>query len=383
MFQDYDPPTRRWSPGILLMAIVLSGLLGGLVGGLIVRSRSSEPLLPTPETAEQVSQVDRASDIISVDVTTGVTDAVERVAPTVVTVISTMTPQRSFFGGVTQSTSSGSGAMISVDGYIITNNHVVEDAESIEVILADGTTLPAKLVGVDIYADLAVLQTDGALPAEIEWGNSDALNAGEAVIAIGSPLGSFMNTVTVGVVSATGRSIETSLGYLMEDLIQTDAAINSGNSGGPLVNLAGQMIGINTLVVRNSGGTGAIAEGLGFAIPSNSARAIAEQIIDKGYVSRPYLGIRWQWINPQTARRYGLPVEYGVYLSEIGVDSPAAQSGLRRGDILVSINGEPIDEEHPYINALFKHQPGEKVTLGVVRGRESLEVDVVLGGVEP
>ena len=251
------------------------------------------------------------------------------------------------------------------------------------MILADGTTLPAALVGVDNYADLAVLKTDEALPAEIEWGNSDALNAGEAVIAIGSPLGSFMNTVTVGVVSATGRSIETNLGYLMEDLIQTDAAINSGNSGGPLINLAGQMIGINTLVVRNSGGTGAIAEGLGFAIPSNSARAIAEQIIAQGYVSRPYLGIRWQWINPQLAKRYGLPVEYGVYLSEIGVDSPAAQSGLRRGDIIISIEGQPLDSDHPYINTLFKHQPGDEVTLGVVRGRGTLEVEVVLGGLEP
>ncbi len=383
MYQNYDPPRRRWSSGIVLMAVIISGIIGGLVGGLIVRSRPPEPLLSTPETTEQVLQPDRESYGISVDVTTGVTDAVSRVAPTVVTVISTLPPQRSFFGGVTQSTSSGSGAMISVDGYIITNNHVVEDAESIEVILADGTTLPATLVGVDIYADLAVLKTEETLPAEIEWGNSDALNAGEAVIAIGSPLGSFMNTVTVGVVSATGRSIETSLGYLMEDLIQTDAAINSGNSGGPLVNLAGQMIGINTLVVRNSGGTGAVAEGLGFAIPSNSARAIAEQIIANGYVSRPYLGIRWQWINPQTANRYGLSVEYGVYLSEIGTDSPAAQSGLRRGDIIVSVDGQILDEDHPYINTLFKHQPGENVTLGIVRGRETLEVVVILGGVEP
>jgi serine protease Do len=383
MYQNYQPSNRRWSSGLLLIAVIVSGIFGGLVGGLIVRARPAEPLPPTSEIGEQVSQLESDPYNISVDVTTGVTDAVARVAPTVVTVINTLPPQRSFFGGVTQRTSSGSGAMISADGYIITNNHVVEDAESIEVILADGTTLPATLVGVDKYADLAVVKTDGALPAEIEWGNSDALNAGEAVIAIGSPLGSFMNTVTVGVVSATGRSIETSHGYLMEDLIQTDAAINSGNSGGPLVNLAGQIIGINTLVVRNSGGTGAIAEGLGFAIPSNSARAIAEQIIAKGYVSRPYLGIRWQWINPQTASRYDLPVTYGVYLSEIGVDSPAADSGLRLGDIIVSIDGQPLDEDHPYINTLFKHQPGENVTLGVVRGEETLEVEVILGGVEP
>jgi 2-alkenal reductase len=283
---------------------------------------------------------------------------------------------------VIERSGSGSGAIISYDGYIVTNNHVVEGAERLEVILADGTVLPANLVGVDPYADLAVIHAEGEMPAIITWGNSNVLDSGETVIAIGSPLGSFMNTVTVGVVSATGRSIETSSGFLMEDLIQTDAAINTGNSGGPLVNLAGQIVGINTLIIRGSGTGGAIAEGLGFAIPSDSAQAVADQLIEKGFVSRPYLGVRWQWITPGIASRYRLPVDYGVYLSEVIPDGPADESGLRRGDILVSMDDQEFDPEHPYINQLIKRQPGDRVVLGVVRNGDQFEVEVTLGGSE-
>ncbi len=313
------------------------------------------------------------------EITTAITEIVARVEPAVVTVISHLPPQVTLFGGVVERTSSGSGAIITYDGYIVTNNHVVEGAEGLEVILADGTVLPAELVGVDLYADLAILHAEGEMPAIIMWGNSDTLISGETVIAIGSPLGSFMNTVTVGVISATGRSIETKQGYLMEDLIQTDAAINSGNSGGPLVNLAGQMIGINTLIVRGGQG-GAIAEGLGFAIPSSAAQAVADQLIEKGFVSRPYLGVRWQWVTPGIASRYRLPLEYGVYLSEVIPNGPADESGLLRGDILISIDGQEFDPEPPYINQIIKHQPGDRVVLGVLRSGDQFEVDVTLGG---
>jgi len=172
------------------------------------------------------------------------------------------------------------------------------------------------------------------------------LNPGEMVIAIGSPLGDFKNTVTVGVVSATGRSIDTGQGYQIEGLIQTDAAINQGNSGGPLVNLASEVIGINTLIVRGSG-IGAIAEGLGFAIPANTARAVAEQIMQKGYFSRPYMGIRWQSITPNIAAAYNLPVQWGVYVTEVTTGSPASKADLQPGDIITRIGDTPSTKRTP------------------------------------
>ena len=171
----------------------------------------------------------------------------------------------------------------------------------LSVILADGTSLPADLTGTDQFADLAVLKVSGKMPAVAALGNSDQLKPGETVIAIGSPLGSFRNTVTVGVVSATGRSMDTGNGYQMENMIQTDAAINQGNSGGPLVDLAGEVIGINTMIVRGNGYSSAVAEGLGFSIPANTARTVADQIIQKGYFARPDLGIQSVDVVPSIA----------------------------------------------------------------------------------
>ena len=167
-------------------------------------------------------------------------------------------------------------------------------------------------------------------------------------------------------------------GYLIEDLIQTDAAINQGNSGGPLVNLVGNVIGINTLIVRDSQ-SGTIAEGLGFAVPANSARAVAEQIIEKGFFARPYLGIRWQLVTPDVAEAYDLPVAWGIYVSAIAEGSPAEQAGIQVDDILVQIGDVPIDENHSYLNALFKHKPGEQVTLKVVRSSQELSITAILG----
>lgn len=182
----------------------------------------------------------------------------------------------------------------------------------------------------------------------------------------------------MGVISATGRSIDTGEGYQIEDLIQTDAAINQGNSGGPLVNLSGEVIGINTLVVRSSE-SGTVAEGLGFAIPSNTASAVAGQIIETGRFSRPYLGIQWQAIYPNLAQMYRLPVQWGVYVTEVARGGPADQAGLQAGDIITHIGEVELDETHSYINALFKSQPGETVTIGLVRNGEAFQVQVVLG----
>jgi 2-alkenal reductase len=283
-----------------------------------------------------------------------------------------------FFGPTGDQTVSGTGFFITGDGYIVTNNHVIEGAREVTIILSDGTQQTALLVGSDQFSDIAVLKTDGSVPAVAVLGNSERLDPGESVIAIGSPLGDFKNTVTVGVVSATGRSIDTGEGYSIENLIQTDAAINQGNSGGPLVNLAGEVIGVNTLNVRQASG-GTVAEGLGFAIPANIAQAIARQIIEKGYFARPYMGISYQPINPNIAARYGLPAQWGVYVTNVESGSPASFGGLQEGDIITSVGDVALDETHTYVNALFSYKPGDTIPIVVMRNGQGTQLQVTLG----
>lgn len=368
---------------ILFIIFLLAGLIGALVGGLAVYlavwSGDSQAVsnFAQPVEAAVAEAEPSAIAIEAWDISTAITDTVDRVGPSVVTVVNTRRSDQSLFGSV-EAVGSGSGAIISGDGYIVTNNHVVEGADELSVILADGSELPAELVGVDSFADLAVIKVEGDMPAVIEFGNSDLIKPGETAIAIGSPLGDFKNSVTVGVVSAVDREIDTSTYYQMEGLIQTDAAINSGNSGGPLVNLAGQIIGINTLVIRGEMGAPS-AQGLGFSIPSNVARAVVEQIIEDGYVSRPALGITWGWVTPGIARRNRLPVEYGAFITDVGEDTPAEAAGLLPGDIILKIDDNVLDDEHPFINALFEYSPGDIVELLVLREGEQISVEVTLG----
>ena len=173
--------------------------------------------------------------------------------------------------------------------------------------------------------------------------------------------------------------VDTGRGYQLEDLIQTDAAIYQGNSGGPLVNLSGQVIGLNTLIVRGGGFGSALAEGLGFAVASNTVRAVSDQIVQNGYVARPYLGIRWESINPRIAWVYDLPVDWGIYVTRVATASAAALAGIQPGDIIVALGETPLDEEHPFINALLAYQPGDTLTASVIRGLEVHSIDLVLG----
>ncbi len=370
---------------ILLVVVVAGGsaLTGAVAGGIAVyravdKNQSANPIqsiLPASNTSLDPTQT---LTLNSTDVETAITQSVEKVGPAVVTIVGTIPGQMTFFGQTGDATVSGSGVFISDKGYILTNNHVVEGTKEVHIILADGTQEKAVLVGTDIYSDLAVLKTDATAPAVATLGNSDLLNPGESVIAIGSPLGNFKNTVTVGVVSATGRSIDTGNGYQIEDLIQTDAAINHGNSGGPLMNLAGEVIGINTLVVRNTN-SGDVAEGLGFAVPVNTARAVAEQIIQKGYFSRPFMGIRFQQVTPNIAAAYNLPVQWGVYVTEVSQGSPASAAGLQQGDIIFKIGDVTLDETHSYINTLFTFKPGDQINLGVMRDGKQVDLTITLG----
>ena len=369
---------------VLFILVIAGGsaLAGAAAGGFAVfravQQRSSLPapiqeILPASNTNPNQTLV-----LNNTDVETAITQSVQKVAPTVVTVVGTIPGQMTFFGMTGDQTVSGSGFFISDQGYILTNNHVVEGTKEVKIILSDGSEQTASIVGTDIYSDIAVLKTDGNVPAIAGLGNSDVLDPGESVIAIGSPLGNFKNTVTVGVVSATGRSLDTGNGYQIEDLIQTDAAINHGNSGGPLVNLAGEVIGINTLVVRNTNG-GDVAEGLGFAIPVNTAQAIAQQIIQQGYFARPYIGISFQPINPNIAARYNLSAQWGVYITKVADGSPASTAGFQQGDIITQVGKVTLDETHSYVNALFAFNPGDQINLTVMRNGKDVQVQITLG----
>ena len=369
----------------ILMVLLFGGaaaFAGALAGGVTVyravQQRSNLPasvqqFLPANNTNPNQTLV-----LNNTDIETAITQSVQRVGPAVVTVVGTIPGQNTIFGPTGDATVSGSGVFITDQGYILTNNHVVEGTKQVSIVLSDGTEQSATIVGTDPYSDIAVLKTDGKVPAVATLGNSDALDPGESVIAIGSPLGNFKNTVTVGVVSATGRSIDTGNGYQIEDLIQTDAAINHGNSGGPLVNLAGEVIGINTLIVRNTN-SGDVAEGLGFAIPANTAQAIAQQIIQLGYFSRPYIGINYQPIDPSIAARYNLPVQWGVYITDVAANSPASDAGLQQGDIITKFGDIALDETHAYVNTLFTFKPGDQITLNVMRNGKNTQLQITLG----
>ncbi len=392
------PKNNRPSWAVCILIALIAAVLGGTAGAWLITNRSGsrqEENTTAPEIIELQQQVtdmqaslselenrpaESKTEIIEVDVSGQVTKVVEEISPAVVTITAVIPGTMTWWGPTSDSTSMGSGVIVSEDGYILTNNHVISDGREYYVELADGTVTQAKLVNADTFSDLAILKIEGTMPAVARMGNSDTLKAGETVIAIGSPLGNFKNTVTVGVISGTGRYLDSSNGYQMENLIQTDAAINQGNSGGPLVNLAGEVIGINVMIVRGSSSSSATAEGLGFAIPSNTAKLISQQIIENGAFSRPVLGIRWAEITARMARAYRLPTEYGVYVMEVSPNGPAGLAGIKVDDIIVRIGDYTIEENGSFYNCLFKYSPGDTVEIEVYRGTETRTFSVTLAG---
>jgi 2-alkenal reductase len=264
--------------------------------------------------------------------------------------------------------------IISRDGYIITNNHVVEEAQSLSVIFPDTSVHDATLIGRDPLSDIAIVQVYDPVPAVATVGDSKLLHPGEQIIAIGNPLGNFRNTVTAGVVSALNRSVGP-----LEGLIQIDAAINHGNSGGPLVNLRGEVIGINTLVVRGSGfDMVSQAEGLGFAVPSNIFQAIANELIQTGDVQYPYLGIRYMMLDGSTAANLDLPIQNGALIIDVEPGTPADTVQLQPDDIIIAVDEVPLVIENSLRYVLTQYAPGDTVTLTVLRGEQELKMLVTL-----
>lgn len=281
---------------------------------------------------------------------------VERVGPSVVQVV--------------DGRGAGSGVIITPDGYVLTNAHVVERTDSARVRLADGRAVAGRVVGRDPSSDIAVLQVDATgLPAA-ELGDSDVLRVGQLVIAIGNPLG-FSATVTAGVVSALGRSLRSRSGRLMDDIIQTDAALNPGNSGGPLVNSRGDVIGVNTAVIAG-------AQGLCFAIAANTAQFVVGRLIRDGRIRRSYMGVAGQNtpIARQIVRFYGLAVSSGILVVTIEPDSPATKSLLREGDIIIALDGHDVSGIDQLHRLLTEERIGKDTAITVIRRTEKLEVSV-------
>ncbi len=275
-------------------------------------------------------------------------------------------------GGPLRPAAMGSGVIVSADGLILTNAHVVKDAHEIKVNLSDKSSYDAKVIGTDSESDIAVIKIDGkGLPAA-QFGDSSKMRVGEIVLAVGNPFG-LNRTVTSGIVSATGR---TNMGLIdYEDFIQTDAAINPGNSGGPLVNISGDVIGINTAIASRSGGY----QGVGFAIPSNSAKLIMDDLIRDGKVRRGLLGVNIQDLNESLAKSFGRGKSDGALVSQVIEGSPAEKAGIKSGDILVKFNGEPIQGAAHLKNLVGKEKPGATTKLSVFRDNKTFDVSVSIG----
>lgn len=357
--------------------------------GFNLATDSNSVSFPTAENDKIESAEDRSVNTLK-DFNDAIVDIAEKTNPSVVTITTKRTqevqvrnPFSQFFGnprgqGETRERTQrglGSGVIVSEEGYILTNNHVIANTDEIKIRMFNGNEMDAELVGTDPQTDIAVLKVDvDNLPA-IVMGNSDNLNVGSLVLAIGSPLSEDLaHTVSFGIVSARGRSLNNLTAY--GDYIQTDAAINPGNSGGALIDVNGNLVGINSAIASRSGGN----EGIGFAIPANLAKRIMEDLIEDGEVSRGYLGMFIGGEVDQTmARALGLDNVRGVIVGRVENGGPADKAGLEQQDVIVSLNGEQVRNWDAFRTEIASKKPGEKIDLGIIRNKEEMELTVTLG----
>lgn len=371
-----EPKKCGGGAAIVISIVALALGAGGLGLGIMAYQKSSTPL----------TFLNNGVDGNSANFVEGsIAEIAEKVSASVVSIV-TSTKTTDFFGQDYESAAAGTGIIVTSDGYILTNKHVINGATSITVVLDDGTTYEnVELAATDPLNDVAFLKIkDASGLTAATLGDSKTLNVGQQVMAIGNALGQYQNTVTVGVVSGLGRSITASdgTGYNTEtlsDMIQTDAAINSGNSGGPLVNAAGEVIGINTA-------TSTSAENMGFAIPISSVKGMLAQLIETGSAQRTYLGVYAAEITPEVAKAYNLPVNSGAYLyssssySAIVKDSPAAKAGLKDKDIIKAVNGVEVGKAGTLTDLIGEYKPGDTVQLTVIREGNEIAVNVTLEG---
>ncbi|HKZ57024.1 MAG TPA: DegQ family serine endoprotease [Thermodesulfovibrionales bacterium] len=365
--------------GVLLFGILIGGLVFYTLGKITGHHGAYLPYPISPDVPRQIIETSRAfSEIVSA------------VSPAVVNISTTKVLRRDtdslleepFFDFFRpfhdlkipkkwKEQSLGSGVVVSPDGYIITNNHVVEKSDEIKVTLLDKKTYRGRIVGADPKTDIAIVKIDASNLPTIPWGDSELLQVGEFVLAIGNPYG-LSHTVTMGIISAVGRANVGVADY--EDFIQTDAAINPGNSGGPLVNIKGELIGINTAIFSRTGGY----QGIGFAVPSNMVRPIMSQLIQKGKIIRGWLGVTIQELTPELSQKFGLEKSKGALVSDIAKGSPADKAGIMRGDIILEFNGKEVKDVGNLRNMVAQSKVGSDVTIKILRSGKEYSVRLVI-----
>jgi len=369
---------RSVGPGFILGAVLASALLASGGTYAAISATSHTPTTPAVLPAGTV-----ASTGSTATGGTSVVDIVKAVSPAVVTIVAdgvTITDPQT--GQTGAGTATGSGVIFDANGLILTNHHVVaDDPQTITVNLKDGRSFPATIYGIDTLTDLAIVKIDATGLPTAPIGDSASIQVGQQAIAIGSPLGTFTDSVTSGIISALGRSIPVEGGEVLNNLIQTDTAINPGNSGGPLFDPSGKVIGINT-----AGSQG--AQGIGFAIPIDIARPLMTEASAGQPLARPYLGIRFETIDPTIQKDNNLPVATGAWIpsadasgsgDSVQAGSPAAQGGLQAGDIITAVNGTTLDATHPLDMVTSQSAPGDSIKLDVLRDGQTTTLTVVLG----
>lgn len=378
-----------------VLTLLAASLGGGLIAAFAVATHEKAPVV-------SVARADTSTQKIS-SLSNSFADMIEKASPAVVKISSTRIVKASeqergnpltqdpffqrFFGGPNgrgqnrdqRERGLGSGVLITSDGYILTNNHVIDKASSLKIELSDGRTFTGKQVGADPQTDVAVVKITSSNLPTLSFANSDAARVGDLCFAIGNPFGQD-HTVTMGIISAKGRSLERNT-YL-QNFIQTDAAINPGNSGGALINSRGELIGMNTAIL--SGGQSAFGGeggniGIGFAVPSNMAKNVADQLMKGGKVTRGYMGVTLGNITAETAPLFGLKDAKGATVGDVTPGAPGAKAGLQSGDVITGIDGKPVTGSDDLTMAVVGHQPGETVTLDVVRNNSPMKVKVTLG----
>jgi serine protease Do len=377
------PVERRPSGGFLAVILAACLISAALAAGGTYAVLNASGAFDRAAVAEPVAATPAQQRTVTIDEQSAVTRAAAAVNPAVVTITSrTGTAVDPF---QLPETGVGSGIIYNAAGWILTNRHVVEGADQLTILLQDGRQFAGSVYGTDTLTDLAIVKIDAPNLPVAALGDSSTLKQGQLVVAIGSPLGDFTNSVTSGVVSALGRSIavtddRTGSPVRVRNLIQHDAAINPGNSGGALVNSSGEVVGINTAVAST-------AQGIGFAIPINVAKPIMQQAVDGKKLARPWLGIQYRALDAASAKELGAPIDYGAYLyvqpgsgdQAVVAGSPAEKAGLRQGDIVTSLDGQRIDSANSLEDLLVTKAPGDVVQLEVLRAGDTITLSLTLG----
>lgn len=378
-----------------ILTLLAASIGGGLIAAFAVATHNKAPVYVTARAAADTNtqRVTQLSNSFA--------DIIEKASPAVVKISMTRIIKaseqqennpftsdpffRQFFGGPMarprdqRERGLGSGVIVSPSGYILTNNHVVEKANSLKVTLSDGRDFTGKVVGADPQTDVAVVKINSSDLPILPFANSDAARVGDLCFAIGNPFGQD-HTVTMGIVSAKGRKLEA--GTYLQNFIQTDASINPGNSGGALINARGELIGMNTMILTGGGasfGGEAGSIGIGFAVPSNMAKQVMDQIIKGGKVSRGYMGVTLQSVTPELAQQFGLKEPHGAIVADVSPKAPGSNAGLKSGDVITAIDGKKVTDSDDLTMDVVADAPGKTVSLDVVRNGQPMKINVTLG----